>query len=196
MPINWGALLGGVLSGVGGAAAASSAPTGNFTQTGSREPWGPASDSLRDALAQAMAMYQQSRDAPPPPTVSTAGIMGASPRMRDLAGAMYDRSMTSTFVPQAQEQLSQFMQGPNPMMQAAFDRAQSYRNPLFDQLSQRGFGGGFAGYRQPMQGFLGNLLEGQQSLGQPPLGPAAGIPPPPPPTPGPPMPPIPLKGAF
>lgn len=172
----WGPLLGGLATGALGAYGASQQAAGAeragqpqpFSSDTSREPWGPTLGPLEEALGISRDVFEHQRGYGPPPRVSTSGIQGASPNLRELADAMRQRAMTSTFVPDAQAGLMQFLQGPNPMMQQVFDRSQSYSNPLLEQISGRSFGGDYSNSGPQLQEFLSALLGGQRQLGSTP----------------------------
>lgn len=210
MAIGTGAAMLGasLLSGVMGARNASSANRAAeaasrpqpYSRDEERNPWGPTVAPLQDMVGMARDLYERNSRAPGPPMRGAGGIRGASPRLRELANAMRERAMGSSFIPDMQDRLSNFMEGPNPMMQQVFDRSMNYKNPLLDMLTQQGQAGpgSFDTGSSQLQGFLTNLLGGQQQLGATPPG-AAPMPtpmpaPPPaappfqqfqPPTPGP-----------
>ena len=180
MAIGTGAaLLGsGLLSGVLGAsnassanrAAAEAAKPQPFSRNETRSPWEPTRGALEEAVEMARGLYDRNRQAPGPPQMSTGGITGASPRLRELANAMYGRAMGSSFIPDMQDRLSSFMEGPNPMMQQVFGRSMNYQNPMLEMLTQRGLGGpgSFDTGSSQIQDLISGLMGGQQQLGQPP----------------------------
>lgn len=135
-----------------------------------REPWAPARSLLEEALGMARDHYEHGLGYRPPPMLSSAGISGAPPELREIAAAMRERALNSQFIPNMQAGLTSFLQGPNPMMQAVFDRAMNYHNPMLDMLTSRGMAGpgSFDTGSGQIQSFLSDLLAGQQQLGAPP----------------------------
>ncbi len=192
--MGWAAaapLIGSVASGLLGSsnakeqnrAAERAAQPQPYSSDTTRSPWGPATGPLEEALEMARELFDRNSQAGGPPRISTSGITGASPRLRELADLMHQRATTSTFIPDMQSGLTNFLQGPNSMMQSTFDRASNYENPMLQALLTQGQGSGFNSSQGQMQGFLDSLLGGQTQLGAPP-GPPPGMSPPGMPRPG------------
>lgn len=172
-------IIGSVASGLLGASGARSqgraieranAPK-PFWSRQTQEPWGPASNPLQEAIAEAMAIHRRNVNVRPPPSVSTSGIRGPSSQLRGLAEAMRERALNSQFIPQAQARMLEMASGTNPMVQSAFNRAEGYSNPLLEMLQSRAmsYGGAPGAYNNaaaPMSTLLQNLMGGQRYLGE------------------------------
>ena len=183
--MGWEALIPALLSAVGGANAARNQQRGidaaaaprPFEENVTRDPWGPAAGRLAELPGIAEGIFQGALDFRPPPTASFGG---PSSQMREIVEAIRNRAMGSTFVPEAQELALGMAREPNQMISSVFDRAMSggSTRPQFEQLWNRGSTGGFNRGRGMFEGFLSQLLGGQQRLGEPAPGPPPGAFPP------------------
>lgn len=125
-----------------------------FERHDSQAPWAPAIPYLETILPLAGEIFEQRRALPPPPTRRRAG---ASSQMREIANEALRRSMTSQFVPQAQNSLLGFLSGPGPMIADAAAGAANFGNPYAAALFDRGFFGGGLVQNPYLGQFMQNL---------------------------------------
>lgn len=167
MPVSFpiGALLAGLgaVSGFLGAreqrraAEAASRPQ-PYESHDTRQPWAPAVPGLEGIAELALQAFQNRLNSRPPPRRGGGG--GPTTEFRQLAAELQRRAMESQTIPRAQEIALGLLERPNSMMQGAYDRAMSYRNPFTESLFNRGMNQGFFD-----RGGFQNMIAGLGSRG-------------------------------